>query len=218
MKRISIIILAALVPACIFAADISLPAPSAKSGMDLLTAINDRISFRDFNGKDIAPADLSTILWAGLGNRMKTPEAVTGASKTGTTVPYSFDTKYLNLYVLTANGAYLYDPDNNVLKEVTDQNIRPQITGENITSAYCILLFTAYSTNMPKPGKANINMFLSMAAATAGYAAQNIALTATAYKIGAIDMFNIDQKKVKSLLKLGDDEYPLFIMQMGYIK
>ena len=53
-----------------------------------------------------------------------------------------------------------------------------------------------------------------MANGTAGYAAENIALAAAAFKLGSIVMYNIKPPAAVSAARLGKDESPLFIMQV----
>ncbi len=109
MKTICAIVAFAAMTTAMFAQDIPLKDPPAKIGMDLFDAIKARAAARDFVKKDVPIADLSTILWAG--NGMKGADAVSGASKAGRTIPYSGDNVYMNVYVLTSKGAYLYEPE-----------------------------------------------------------------------------------------------------------
>ena len=216
MKMICAIVAFAAMTTAVFAQDIPLKDPPAKIGMDLFDAIKARAAARDFVKKDVPIADLSTILWAG--NGLKGADAVSGASKAGRTIPYSGDNVYMNVYVLTSKGAYLYEPEAKVLKQVSRTDSRAQITPENIATASLMLLFTYDFAKAPSFLKSNPALFREMANGTAGYAAENMALAAAAYKLGSIIMYNIKPPAAVSAAKLGKDESPLFIMQVGYLQ
>ncbi len=190
--------------------------PQAKIGMDLFDLIKARAAERNFVKRDVPVADLSTILWAG--NGLKGADAVSGASKAGRTIPYSGDNVYMNVYVLTAKGAYLYDPERKVLKQVSRGDSRAQITPEFIPTSSLMLLFTYDFAKAPSFLKSTPALFREMANGTAGYAAENIALAAAAFKLGSIVMYNIKPPAAVTAAKLGKDESPLFIMQVGYLQ
>jgi hypothetical protein len=216
MKTILSVVVFVAMTTALFAQDIPLKEPQAKIGMDLFDAIKARAAGRNFVKRDIPVADLSTILWAG--NGLKGADAVSGASKAGRTIPYSGDNAYVNVYVLTATGAYLYDPDAKILKQVSKGDSRAQITPEFIPTSSLMLLFTYDFAKAPAFLKSNPELFREMANGTAGYAAENIALAAAAYKLGSIVMYNIKPPAAMTAAKLGKDESPLFIMQVGYLQ
>jgi nitroreductase len=215
MKRIYLIPLFALMTSVLFAQDITLSKPPAKLGMDVLDAIRVRSAARAFVKKDIPVADLSTIVWAGNGLK-GTTDAVSAASKAGATIPVSGDVDYVNLYVLTAKGAYLYDQQANVLKNVSTKDVRAEVTPEAIPEAALMILFAVDNSKAPAFLKKMPALFLQMANGTAGYGAQNIALVAAGLKISSVVMYNIKPDAIASALKLPKEEAPLFIMQLGY--
>jgi Nitroreductase family len=212
---LSIVVLAA-VTTVIFGQDIRLKEPPARIGMDFFDLIKARAAERNFVKRDIPVAELSAILWAG--NGMKGADAVSGASKAGRTIPYSGDNVYMNVYVLTARGAYLYEPEASLLKQVGRGDTRAQISPEFIPSSSMMLLFTYDFAKAPSFLKSNPVLFREMANGTAGYAAENMALAAAAFKLGSIIMYNIKPQAAASAAKLGKEEAPLFIMQVGYLQ
>ncbi len=82
MKKALFILLIAVSTATLWAQDIALPLPAGKSNVDLIGAIANRKVSKTFIKRDIPTADLSTILWAGLG--LRKVDAVTSATKAGT--------------------------------------------------------------------------------------------------------------------------------------
>src|SRR5271169_299200 len=147
MKRVLFSILMTTAAFGLFAQDISLTKPPAKAGLDVVDAIKARSAAREFVKKDISVADLSAIVWAG--NGLKGPDAMSGASKAGATIPVSGDVNYVNLYVVNTRGAFRYDPTANVLKKVNAKDVRGQITEENIATAALMVVFTVDNTRTP---------------------------------------------------------------------
>jgi hypothetical protein len=214
MNRILPLVIFAAVAAGLFGQDITLKEPQAKSGLDLLDAIKARAAARSFVKKDIPVADLSTILWAG--NGMKGPDAVSGASKAGRTIPYSGDVAYVNVYVLTDKGVYAYEPEKKLLRQTSRTDARGQVTPENIKEAACMVLFTYDFAKAPSFLKNVPALMRNIADGTAAYAAENMMLAAAALKLGSIVMYNIKPAAIAPVAKLGKDESPLFIVQLGY--
>ena len=216
MKRGLFLVLMTMTAIGLFAQDIALTKPPAKLGIDVVDAIKARAAAREFVKKDVSVADLSAIVWAG--NGLKGPDAVSGASKAGATIPVSGDVNYVNLYVLNAKGVFRYEPTANLLKQVNAKDARGQITQENIATAAFMVLFTVDNTKAPAFLKGMPALMHDMAVGTASYGAQNIGLVAAGLKLSSIVMYNIKPDAVASSLKLSKDEVPLFIMQLGYVK
>jgi hypothetical protein len=216
MKRVFSLLLMTIAAVGLCAQDIALSKPAAKIGIDVVDAIKARSAAREFVKKDVSLADLSTIVWAG--NGQKGPDAVSGASKAGATIPVSGDVNYVNLYVLNAKGAFRYDPAANILKQVNAKDVRGAITEESIAGAAFMVLYTVDNTKTPAFLKGVPAMVHDIAVGTASYGAQNIGLVAAGLKLSSIVMFNIKPAAVASSLKLSKDEVPLFIMQLGYVK
>ncbi len=206
-----------MMAASLFAQDITLQKPPAKLGTDLLDAIRQRTAARAFVQREVPLADLSAIIWAGNGLK-DTPDAVSAASRAGATIPISGDVNYVNLYVLTARGAYRFLPDRGVLKQIANRDVRGAVTPESIPTAAFMVLLTADSTKAPPFMKGNPALFHDVANASASYAVQNIGLVAGSLKLSAIVMYNLKADAISADLKLPREESPLCITQVGYTK
>ncbi len=188
--------------------DIKLADPQSSLGMDLITALENRKSARDFSDKIISLKDLSTILWAADGVNRKDGKR---------TAPSAFGIYYINIYVASSEGTYLYDPQNKTLKFISDAGIKNRIGSQgDIPKASHVLILTAKLNMMPiyvnkESGKA-------MANATAGCIAENVYLAADALGIGTRIVASMNIKGITDELKLGSDEIPLYIMPLGYPK
>ena len=214
MKKMFFAAFFVLLATAAFAQDISLPPPATKSGIDLISAMQGRRISRMFVRKEIPIADLSTILWSGLG--LRPADAVSSATKAGRVISFSGDAVYINLYVLSSKGVWKYQPENNTLKSVSKLESRPAVSAAAIPAASIMILFTVDNALMPSFLKGTPETFQLMAHATAGFAAQNIALTASAFKLASIVQYTLSPAKASAAASLGKEEAPLFIQQLGY--
>jgi nitroreductase len=214
MKKALVILLLVISTVTLSAQNISLPAPATKSGVDLISAISDRRVSKTFVKKNIPIADLSTILWSGLG--MRGADAVSSATKAGRSISFSGDNAYINLYVLTEKGSWKYLAYKNELKFISGNDARAQISPAAIPAASILILYTVDNALTPSFLKANPTLFLQMAHATAGFAAQNIALTASTFRLASIVQYTLKASDASEALKLAKEEAPLFIQQLGY--
>ena len=82
------------------AQDINLPTPQKQGGDPIMQTLSERKSTREFDTtKEIAPQDLSNLLWAAWGYNREDKR----------TAPSAMNRQEMSLYVITAQGAYLYD-------------------------------------------------------------------------------------------------------------
>ncbi len=214
MKKTAFALALALVAAAVFAQDITLPAPATRSGNDLLAAISSRRVARSFVKRDIPAADLATILWSGLGVRPS--DAVTSATKANRTVSFSGENAYINLYYLSEKGAWKYQSETGTLKSLSRADLRATISPAAIPAASGMILFVLDTARTPSFLKSNPGLFLQMGHATAGFAAQNIALVASTLKLATIVQYTLKAPAAAESLGLSKDEVPLFVQQIGY--
>lgn len=97
------------------AEDIALVAPQTSGGEPLMEAIKARRSMRVFDEKMLEPQVLSDLLWATWG---------ISSDRGMRVVPTARNQQDIDLYVLQASGVYLYDAKANMLKQVTDKDLR----------------------------------------------------------------------------------------------
>ena len=214
MKRILLVLVLSISVSSLFAQDIRLPTPSGNSGTELLSAIQNRRISKSFVKRDIPAADLSTILWSALG--MRGVDAVSSATKAGRTISFSGENAYINIYFLTDKGSWKYLADTNTLQFLKSGDARSSVSPAAVPTAAAMILFTVDNTLTPSFLKANPTLFLQMSHATAGFAAQNIGLIASALKLASVVQYNVKAQGAIDNLKLAKDEVPLFIQQLGY--
>lgn len=99
--------------------NIVLPTPEKEGGLPLMEVLMKRRSGRTFSEKELDLQTLSNLLWATFGYGM-------GGKRR--TAPSSHNRQETDLYVALSSGTYLYDPAQNELKMVLDEDIR-SLTG-----------------------------------------------------------------------------------------
>ena len=98
------------------AQDITLPAAQRSGGMPLMEALNNRKSTRQFDSsRPLSQQQLADLLWAACGYNREDK----------LTIPTALNRQEVTIYAIMPDGAYRYDARNNVLVQVTDQDIRP---------------------------------------------------------------------------------------------
>ncbi len=187
--------------------DIPLAAPKLGTGVDLLTAFKMRQSTRGFAAKEVSLGDLSTVLWAANGiNR----------ADGGRTAPAALRKYLVTIYVLADEGIYLYQPEKQLLKFLSEKKLKGQVSQADVGTAFYVLLFTAKLDEYPAFVKRGEG--INFAYTTAGCIGENVYLMAGALKLGTRIVAGIKRDEIVAGLNLSKDEMPLFVMPLGYPK
>lgn len=121
--------------------DITLTQPKLDPQVDLLTAFKLRQSTRQFLSKEVSIGDLSTVLWAANGINLADGKR---------TAPSAYGKYFINVYVLSDRGVYYYEPEKNLLKYLSDQQLKSKAgTQGDIGTASYVLLLTAKMNDFP---------------------------------------------------------------------
>ena len=102
------------------AAEISLPAPQTESGMPVMQALAKRQTSRSFADAELSPSQLSHILWAA--NGVNRPESG------NLTNPAALGVNSVEVYAVTAEGIFLYQPESHALQSVAEGDYRMTTT------------------------------------------------------------------------------------------
>ena len=178
----------------VFAEDIYLPEPNKTGKTTLMQALEDRHSDRVFVDKPLDDRTLSTILWAACGvNR----------SDGKLTIPTAMDKKDLNVYVFNRDGIWLYDPTNNLLKQISDQNRLDLFQSQDYMASVSTVLVYTGSTE-------------EYAVMHAGSAYQNVYLYAAANNIATIVRGFFDKEQVAEALTLPEGQRVIISQAIGF--
>ena len=188
--------------------NITLDKPKSSINVDLMTAYQLRKSTKSFLTKEISMGDLSTILWAANGINRENGKR---------TSPSAYGKYYMEIYVVSDNGVYIYDVPKHELGLITGENIKMQIANQTyVGEASHVLVLTTNLSKFHPLVKEEAKIPASFA--TAGFIGQNIYLLTNALNLGASFVVGIKQEVIKEKLKLKDDEIPLCVMPIGYPK
>jgi SagB-type dehydrogenase family enzyme len=189
------------------AKDISLPKRPAAVQSDLVNALENRKSVRDYTTARLNLQDLSAILWAANGVNRDYGRR---------TAPSAFGNEYIDIYVVSDEGAWRYDASAHRLKAAAPAGLKERLTGQRFVGrASHVLVLVA------DPGKypgffASGEERLRWAHATAGAIAQNVYLMSAARGVGTCLVAGIDEGAIRKGLGLAADAMPLYVMPLGY--
>ena len=184
---------------------IKLPQPQLEKGKSLVQALTDRKSSREFASGKIQDQVLANLLWAAFG--------VNRAESGKRTAPSARNRQEIKVYVAMAQGLYLYDAKENVLKPVVAKDLRA-LTGKQgyVGSAALNLVYVA-DLSKAVDGDENSKMYL--AAADTGFIGQNVYLFCASEGLATVFRASIDKKKLGEAMKLRPDQRITFAQSVG---
>jgi nitroreductase len=199
-----------LVPAGLLAQDLKpvvLPAPQTSGGKPLMQALKERKSTREFSPEKLSPQVLSNLLWAGWGINREDGHR---------TAPSASNRQEIEIYAVTADGAYVYDAKANALKPVVSGDLR-KVTG---TVAFVgeAPLNLVYVADFSKMGGADENAKTAIANANTGFIAQNVYLFCASEGLGAVVRASVPRAELSKALNLRPDQRITLAQTVGYIK
>ena len=181
------------------AQDITLPAAQRSGGMPLMEALNNRKSTRQFDSsRPLSQQQLADLLWAACGYNREDK----------LTIPTALNRQEVTIYAIMPDGAYRYDARNNVLVQVTDQDIRP-MAGKQPFAVEALLNIAIVSDK----AKMDHDIFAGVAV---GAVVQNIYLWCASNGIGTVTRGGFDGESLAKALNLGETERVMMVQTVGY--
>lgn len=187
---------------------IRLPAPETSGGKSLMQALKERHSTREFSPKALPAQLLSDLLWAASGvNRPESGKR---------TAPSARDWREIDIYVVTTDGAYVYDPVAHSLRRVLARDVRA-LTGmqDFVASAPLNLVYVADEERMTGASADDRERY---AAADSAFMAQNVYLYCASVGLGAVVRGMVDRAALAKALGLSAHQQILFAQTVGYPK
>lgn len=192
---------------------IELPEPKILGKMTLEESIFRRRSEREYNkDKEITLEQLSQILWAAQGITDKS-YGFRAAPSAGALYP-------LHIYVLKHDGVFRYIPDGHKMVQISEQDKRSSLTRASLGQSFIreapvdIIISGNFAITQAKYG-ARAFRYVCM---EIGHVAENIHLQAVALGLGSVPIGAFWDDVVKKNLDLPDNQDPLYIIPIGYIK
>ncbi|MDR0307031.1 MAG: SagB/ThcOx family dehydrogenase [Chitinispirillales bacterium] len=187
---------------------IELKKPDMTRKTTLMNALSKRMSSRAFSPKMISVQELSDLLWAA--NGINRPDGKR-------TAPSARNAQDIDVYVLTAEGAYLYNPTKNLLEPVAAGDFRGQIWAQQefVAAAPVNIMLISDLSRFTSGDDAQKASFAAM---DAGIVSQNISLFCAAAGLATVPRGLIDAQKMTEVLKLKESQRVILNHPVGYPK
>ncbi len=188
---------------------IKLPVPKLDKSKSLAQALKDRKSTKEYGAGNVSPQVLSNLLWAGFGiNRLDSGRR---------TAPSAYNKQDVDIYVTTADGAYLYNAKGNDLVPVVPGDLRA-LTGTQsyFKDAAINLVYVSDTKKMEGAGEEAAKMVI--ASLNTGFVAQNVYLCSAAEGLATVFRISIDKEKLGQALKLRPEQKITGAQTIGSMK
>lgn len=187
---------------------IKLPPPRTEGGKPLMQALKARQSQRQFSGRDIALETLSDMLWAACG--VNRPESGLRTN------PTAKNLQEIDVYVVRADGTYLYDAKAHELLPVLRSDIRAE-TGKQdfVTGAPVNLVFVA---DLDKMGGMPDDVKNFYAATDTGNISQNVYLYCASEGLATVVRGWVDKPALAKAMNLRPGQSIILAQTVGYPK
>lgn len=181
---------------------IKLPQPDKTLKTTLISALQNRQSNRDFSEKAFSDQDLATLLWAANGVNRDNGKR---------TAPSAMDRRDIDIYVVRADGAYLWKPESNTLERRSEKDLRHAVAGQQdfVEKAPVSLVLVSDGAKFgDKPNNYGL--------ADAGYVSQNICLICSAAGWATCPRASMDSATLAKELGLTERQVPMLNNPVGY--
>jgi SagB-type dehydrogenase family enzyme len=189
---------------------IQLPEPNKSGAVGVEIAINTRRSAQQFADKPLSYAQIGQLLWAGQGIIDK---------QQGLRAVPSIDNLYpIELYIVTSEGLYAYNPEEHSLKQISTLNMRKQLSaaapGQGpVEDAACDIIIAG---SIRKTAAKYGNKAQKFVLLEAGYIAENIQLQAVSMGLASLPVASFEPRNVTRICELPGETEPLLIVSVGY--
>lgn len=202
--------LCALAAGSVMAQDLKtlqLPEPKLDPSKSFVQVLKDRKTTREYQSGNLSEQVLANLLWSAAGiNRQDIGKK---------TSPSAMNWQEIDIYVVTSDGAYVYDAKGNALKPVAAGDLRTMTgTQSYFKDAAINLVYVADLSKMQ--GDESVKMIL--AGMDTGFVAQNVYLYCAADNLATVYRVSMDKHKLGEALKLGPDQKIMGAQTVGLAK
>lgn len=188
---------------------IDLPAPDLIGEIPLETSLRSRRSIRDYSQRPLAMEEISQLLWA-------TQGVTSDAGQR--TAPSAGGLYPLEVYLVTAQGCYHYDPRHHRLEVVGADDRRASLSEaalsqEAVADAAGVFVITAVLARTEAKYGRRAERYVHL---EAGHAAQNLLLQAVALELGAVPIGAFHDDAIQDVLGIPEDHAPLYLIPVGH--
>jgi nitroreductase len=182
-----------------------LPRPRNEGGMPLMAALKARHSTREFADRPLPAQLLSDLLWAAFGVNRPSGDR---------TAPYWRHIMVIDVYVVTVEGVWLYDPRAHTLLPHLQGDLRA-LTGQQdfVGSAPLNLVYVAHGERMVDVSPADRRLFASV---DTGFIGQNVYLFCASEGLATVFRGAVDLTRLGRALHLPEQQFVTFAQTVGY--
>ena len=203
---------------------IELPEPQMDGTVSVEKALNNRRSHRQFRDKEISVENLSQILWAAYGITLPNDDYafLRGGFRTA---PSAGGLYPLDIYVVIGkvkgveSGVYKYFAKGHKISKFINEDIRAELCAaalgqKMVAEAPVSIIYTAiFSRTTNKYGTRGSERYVCM---DLGHSAENVYLQVETLGLGTCAIGAFIDDEVAKILRLPNEEEPLYIMPIGY--
>jgi SagB-type dehydrogenase family enzyme len=186
---------------------IQLPKPQTDGGKPLMQVLKDRKSSREFSTEKLPMQVLSNMLWAACG--VNRPDGKR-------TAPTAMNKQEIDVYVALAEGLYLYDAKEHILKLVLAEDIRAATGRQPFVKDAPVNLI--YVSDFSKMGDASDDIKDFYSATDTGFVSQNVYLYCASEGLATVVRGAVDRPTLAKAMKLRPDQRVILAQTVGYPK
>jgi len=183
---------------------IQLPNPQTETGKPLMAALSSRMSTRSFSGEKLGKQDLSNLLWAAFGINRENGKA-----------PSATNWREIDIYVITADGAYLYNLRKNTLNTIQTNDIRAMAGTQSFVKDAAVNLI--YVADYSRVDEETLDVPILVGADT-GFISENVYLFCASEGFATIVLASINRDLLAKELKLSPEQRIILAQSVGYPK
>ena len=184
---------------------LALPPPRSEGGMPLTQTLRLRRSTRAYTNKPLSMQLLSDLLWSAYGVNRTSGDR---------TAPYWRHVMVIDVYVVQADGVWLYEPKDHTLLPHLKGDLRA-LTGlqDFVAGAPLELVYVAHGERMADITAEERRLYASVDAAFIG---QNVYLFCASEGLATVFRGAVDQVKLGRALQLPEGQFVTFAQTVGY--
>jgi nitroreductase len=207
MRAILILMLAGLPALAAGPESIALPKPKTDGGKPLMQALSERKSGREFSAEKLSPQVLSNLLWAAYG--INRPDG-------HRTAPSAMNKQTIDVYVVTSDGAFVYNARDHRLDLVVPADLRSATGTQSFAGEAPLDL--VYVADYGKMGGWPDADRLLFSGAETGFIGQNVYLYCASDGLTAVIRASVNRDALAQALKLRPDQRITLAQTVGYPK
>lgn len=208
LKTLAIISGSLLFSGSTLAQTIVLNKPNLEREGNLMKALSQRASAREFDSTPLSIQDLSDLLWAANGvNRVESGKR---------TAPSAINAQDIDIYVFDSNGVYLYNAQKHILEGVVNGDYRKIISNQDKDPYPALILLLV--SDISRFTRADDSLKTEWAAMDAGIVSQNIMLFCSSAGMESRPRAFMKKSEINDLLQLGTTKLPMLNIPVSYKK